>query len=367
MSTESTAGPVSPLDAVQPWLEATYDGVRDITVDEVGTPSSGGFSNGTWTFRVRWTGTDGPGTRRLVLRTPPQGPTLLHVPTLGLQCEVMQALSAVGTVPVPRVVWRSPDPEYFLMEYVPGRPGPDSPPYTVSGWIVDLDPPGRRRVHEAAIEAMAAVHAVDHTRVDVPSLERPTAGRSALGLRLDYYRAHYDHAACELGYGNPHVERGFAWLEANRPAAEAEPVLTWGDSRLGNVLFSDDGPEVVALLDWEFACLASPAHDLSHWLFADRYFTEGIGAERPEGFPTRAEQLDYYRQLTGRALDDLPYYDVALAVQSAINMMRVAKMSLDAGWLAPHPDLGIDTGSTHILRRLLGDRVDAAPRPFSKG
>ncbi|TYL55489.1 phosphotransferase family protein [Nocardioides sp. BGMRC 2183] len=359
-----------PLAAVRAWLEATDPHASDPVVDRVLTPSSGGFSNGTWVFRARWR-TRGAieVERELVLRTPPAGPTFLHVPTLDLQADLMRGL-ARSAVPVPEILLRAEDGDgtpYFLMERVTGRPPADSPPYTEAGWIVDLAPERRRRVHEAAIEAMAAVHAVDPRPLRVPDLASPTEHRSALDIRLDFYEAYYDYAATELGAAHPHVERGLRWLRGNRPADEGESVLNWGDSRFGNLLFEPEGTGVTALLDWELACVASPAHDVAHWLFADRYFTEGIGVPRPDGFPTAEEQLDHYRALTGRRLDDLSYYDVALATQSAINVMRVARVSIDAGWLPATPGAGIETGSTLILRRLLGDAVGGSAAHFAKG
>ena len=38
------------------------------------------------------------------------------------------------------------------------------------------------------------------------------------------------------------VERGFDWLDRHWPAYESEPVLSWGDSRIGNVIYRDFRP-----------------------------------------------------------------------------------------------------------------------------
>jgi aminoglycoside phosphotransferase (APT) family kinase protein len=360
--------------AVSPWLAEAVPGARDLWVDGRSVPKAGGFSNGTVLFTAHWTNDAGPDSRRMVLRTPPEGPTFLHYLTLNLQADVMIGLRETMSVPVPNVVWVEHDTSYigspyFLMEHVANsRPGPDSPPYTQSGWIIELSPAERRRLHEAAIEAIAALHALDTTTLGMPALARPSETRSALDLRLDFCQSYYEYAARELGAANPHVERGLAWLERNRPTAPADPVLTWGDSRIGNLLFRADGVEITALLDWEFACLASPSHDIAHWLYAQRYFTEGIGTSLPEGFPDREETIAYYQKLTGRTLEDLPYYDVMLALLGAVNMMRVASVSVAAGWLSPDSDMAINNGGTHILRRLMGDVVtQAQASAFLKG
>ncbi len=45
-----------------------------------------------------------------------------------------------------------------------------------------------------------------------------------------------------------------AWCRAHRPAVESEPVLLWGDVRLGNVIFGDDCTPR-AVLDWDMASI----------------------------------------------------------------------------------------------------------------
>lgn len=185
-----------------------------------------------------------------------------------------------------------------------------------------------------------------------PAVRGPPRSGLARGLRPAHRSAH--------------AGGGGADADLDQPTAPAAPVLTWGDSRIGNLLFEGQGVEVTALLDWEFACHASPAHDIAHWLYAQRYFTEGIGTPLPSGIPDRSETIAIYEGLTGLSLDDLPYDDVTLAVNGAINGMRVAAISIEAGWLPPDTDLGLESGGTHILRRLLGDQVAQSSRSFAK-
>ena len=52
----------------------------------------------------------------------------------------------------------------------------------------------------------------------------------------------------------PILERSLAWLADNLPADEGPPVLSWGDARIGNVIYRDFAP--VGVLDWEMAGVA---------------------------------------------------------------------------------------------------------------
>ena len=62
-------------------------------------------------------------------------------------------------------------------------------------------------------------------------------------------------------------------------------MLSWGDARIGNMMFGDD-LAVNGVLDWEMVGLGSPDIELGWWLFILRHHTEGIGAPLPPGFPT---------------------------------------------------------------------------------
>uniref|UniRef100_UPI00202888D2 phosphotransferase n=1 Tax=Caballeronia sp. ATUFL_F1_KS39 TaxID=2921766 RepID=UPI00202888D2 len=80
----------------------------------------------------------------------------------------------------------------------------------------------------------------------------------------EYYRRYLAWASD--GKPQPTVDAGLAWLLANQP--QDEPVgLSWGDARVGNMIFSD--ARCVAVLDWEMVALGNPEQDLGWWLFLD--------------------------------------------------------------------------------------------------
>ena len=103
------------------------------------------------------------------------------------------------------------------------------------------------------------------------------AGRAARhpgrrrALRLPAAAPHRQRAACASTSPTPGatttgrpptgcdprcIERSFEWLDAHWPKHEGPTVLSWGDSRIGNMMYRDFAP--VAVLDWEMAAVAPP-------------------------------------------------------------------------------------------------------------
>ena len=345
------------VERLRPWLTEKI-GRQVSKISDVSSPKSAGFSNETLIFSAESLGDDGLRVDDLVIRLMPLGPTFLPDCDLDLQFGVMKSLHLRSGVPVPAMLWAENDPsvvgsKFFVMRKVEGRGATDDPPYTVGGWIMELSPQERSVLYDNALRALAAIHALDYRSLDLTVLDQPDPPRTALDLRFDFCHRYYEHAAQAIGRGNPFVDAGFDWLDKNRPSSEKRTVLNWGDARMGNMLFGADH-DVKAVLDWEFACIASPEHDLAWWLFATRYFTEGIGAPNPEGFPDRAGTIRRYEEISGHTVENLEYYDVMTALIGAINMMRVAKMSIDGGVLPPDTDMTIHNGGTQILGRLIG-------------
>jgi len=78
---------------------------------------------------------------------------------------------------------------------------------------------------------------------------------------------------------SPLIERAFEHLRATWPE-ETSTVVSWGDSRIGNVMY--DGFEPCAILDWEMAGLGPRELDLGWLAFMHCFFQklfEGMGLE----------------------------------------------------------------------------------------
>jgi len=109
-------------------------------------------------------------------------------------------------------------------------------------------------------------------------------------------------------------------------------VLSWGDSRIGNVLYRDFEP--VAILDWEMASLGPPELDVA-WLITLHAFFEDVAKtyELPglPDFLRRDDVAARYEALTGYAPGDLDFYCAYAATRHAIIMSRIGRRSIHFG------------------------------------
>jgi aminoglycoside phosphotransferase (APT) family kinase protein len=341
--------------ALRDWLGARRPEAQGLAVSDVDVPTASGFSNETIFFTATWRERDGQHAQRLVARLQTDGPGLYPVYDIGLQYRVMRALDGSG-VAVPRMLWIEEDPSvlgapFFVMERLDGRVPADDPPFTASGWVLDLDPDARARLCDNALEQLVRIHAIDADGLGVDFLARPELGDSPLEQELAFYQRYYEWA----GNGERHriIESAFAWLAANQPADGGARVISWGDARIGNMMFGDE-LEVVGVLDWEMAAFGAPEQDLGWWLFMHRHHTEGFGLPHPEGFPLREDVIARYEELSGRTVRNIAYYEVLAALRGAVIMVRLARMMIDAGLLPADCGMAENNGSSRILAALLG-------------
>ena len=329
-------------------------GAREVRVTDVTVPSSNGMSNETVLFDAAWVDADGrPRAEQLVARVQPAGPAVFSRYDLGLEFAVMSALDAGTDVPVPGMYFHEPGAEllgapFIVMTRADGRVPSDDPPFTLGGWVLDLPVERQAALHDNALRTLTRIHAVDIDEVGLGHLrEHPEAG---LDGQLALWRQTFAWAAD--GDANPTVEAALAWVRDNQPAGTGAPVLNWGDARIGNLLFDAD-QSVTAVLDWEMVCLGPPELDLGWWLFMTRYYSEGIGAPAVPGFPTRAELVERYQQLTGHTVADLHYYEVLAALRLSILMHRAGNMMIAAGQLPAGAPMKLSNPASQLLARLL--------------
>jgi len=166
------------------------------------------------------------------------------------------------------------------MDRAHGRAPEDDPPYTMLGWVADLAPAERARLSAEAIRTMARIHTVDVEACGLQGLDRQQPGETLLDRELAHFVEWLEWG--REGEPNEVVDAAFDWVRQNRPAAEGRLALSWGDSRIGNMLFDED-LRCTVVLDWEFATLAAPELDLGWWLFMQAHFTDALGVPLPEG------------------------------------------------------------------------------------
>lgn len=339
--------------ALAGWLAGRMEGASGIRIDELSTPSANGFSNITMLFEAAWRSRGTERRRKFVARVEPTGEGLFPSYDVSRQFDVMRALES-SAVPVPKVLWMERDPAIFgapfmVMEYIGGNIPSDDPSFAASGWVLSLDPRQRRKMLENALAALVKVHAVDWRARGLEWLRRPGEG-SSVERELAYYEHFYRWAAKDLNV--PAIEAGLAWAKARIPERD-DLVLSWGDSRIGNMIFGDD-LAVRAVIDWEGATLASREKDLGHWLQLTRVFTEEFGLELPQGFPDRTALLWRYEQLSRRRLNDVHFYEVMSGIHSSIQVVRAMSMMAAASGGDRNDAAILNNPFTRGLARLIG-------------
>jgi aminoglycoside phosphotransferase (APT) family kinase protein len=341
-------------DALRQWLRGQLPEATAVSIDDLSVPSASGMSNTSVLFTASWSIGDTTSSQQLVARIAPAGPGIFMETDHAKEAAVMNALAAAG-LPVPVVRWVEANPAalgapFLVMDRATGRVPADDPPFTATGWVLDLSDDEQRRLCTASIEAIADVNNVDWKGVGLGFLA-PPEGTDVFDAELGTWRRFYDWA--RDGEVNPTIEAGFDWLDANRPDDRREPVLTWGDSRIGNMLFGDD-LAVNAILDWEMVGLGHPDMELAWWLFILRHHTEGIGFPVPPGFPTRDQVVAIYERASGRTVDHLDYYEVWAAVRLAILMHRAGNLMIELGLLPPDAPMRLNNPASQLLAKLIG-------------
>jgi aminoglycoside phosphotransferase (APT) family kinase protein len=238
-----------------------------------------------------------------------------------MQYDLLTALRGTGSVRVPEVLWFEDDPAilgrpFFVMRRMRGRVPVSMPVYNKKGWVVEATPDQRRTLWESAVRQLAAIHLVP---VDaVAFVDRPQRGPTGYEQQLTYWS---EFASWALGDAVPDVVAAVLdWLATNAPA-QPEPGLSWGDARIGNIMFGDDF-DVVGVMDWEQASLAGPMADLGWWLFFDEIHSAEAGIPRLDGLGTRQETIDLWQELTGRRIDDLLWHEVFAGCKTGLLALR---------------------------------------------
>ena len=128
---------------------------------------------------------------------------------------------------------------------------------------------------------LAAIHGIHVAPELTAALELRDFDGSPLRRHFDSERARYEWARDDRHF--PTIERGFDVLEAHWPEHEQDARISWGDARLGNILWS--GVEPVAVLDWEMVALTPPEVDLSWMVFFAEYFQRSAERRGLPGIP----------------------------------------------------------------------------------
>jgi aminoglycoside phosphotransferase (APT) family kinase protein len=319
-----------------------------------------GMSSETILLTARW----GADEQRLVARV---APTAGDVPVfssyrLDHQFELMRLVEELSDVPVPRVRWIDTTGDvlgtpFFLMDRVDGDVPPDVMPYTFGGnWFADAPPERQRQLQDTTVEVLTKLHAIPDAAQRFSFLsEVDPPGDTPLRRHFGWLQEWYEFSVPDIGR-SPLVEQALQWLAEHFPTdvAATTPVLVWGDSRVGNVLYEDFRP--VAVLDWEMATVGPRELDVSWIIFAHMVFQELAGLAGLPGLPEVLREEDVratYERLAGVALGDLHWFYIYSAVIWCCVFMRTTARRVHFGEMEKPEDVESTFYHASLLRRLL--------------
>lgn len=347
-------------DAVETWLRRRHVGA---VVSEVTTPSNG-MSSETILFDASWPddvspqGTAGGG---FVLRLEPTPDAVPVFPSYDLdgQRRAIELVAEHTAAPVPKVRWYEPDSgilgsPFFVMERIDGWVPPDVLPYTMESRVLEMDPGARRRLQDATVDVLAEIHTAP-TGVATRFLGAHPGEGTALRRHVERWRSYHRWVCGERSI--PVLDEAHRWLEANWPAdAAARPaVLSWGDARIGNVIY-DDRDVPVAVLDWEMAAVAPREVDLGWMSFLHTFFqdlTEELGLPGLPDMLRLDDVVARYGATSGVEPVDVDWFEVYAAYRHGVIMARIHDRQVRFGEAEPVVDPDEAVMHRARLRRLI--------------
>ncbi len=300
-------------DHLATWF-ARQLGVGSVTIDDfAGVPT--GHSAETIKLTLAWEAS-GAHRREVVVRVRPQPPGLLEPYDLRMQFDLLQALEPTP-VRSPKVLWYEATGdvlgrECFVMECSEGTVYERAIPAELVA-----DPPRVRRMSEALVDELGAIH-----DVDVDTLAFLGDGRDSVAREL----AHWESEMRRVQRGPlPALELLLAELTRRRPAPSDVVTLLHGDAKPGNYAFVGD--RLSATFDWEMAALGDPMTDLAYaqvtWKLPNMFTT------LPSSLTTD-ELAARYTDLTGRAVRDLDWHRALQGFKLGV-ILLLGSMLFDAG------------------------------------
>lgn len=332
-STERAAG--SFVVALRSWFTDRIGAACPVELTVTERPDAAGFSSQSVLFDALW---DEGGARRsgsFVARMAPEPTAMVVFPRYDMaeQFELVRTVSEHSDVPVPCPYWMESDASvlgtpFFVMDRAHGLVPQDNLPYVFDGWLLDATSAERQRVQDSSIDTLARIHGIPEPESRFGAL----CSTTTLRQHVDAQRAYYGWALADDGIRIPLIERAFDWLESHWPAEVGPTVLSWGDARIGNIMYQDFEP--VAVFDWEMAAVGPRELDLGWFIFFHRFFQDLAPLAGVPGLPDflrRADVVDTYQAMSGYTVRDLDFYLVYAALRHAIIMARIKRRMIHFG------------------------------------
>ncbi len=294
------------------WLQEKLPGFAGPLTIEM---FKGGQSNPTYKLKTP--------ERCYVMRAKP-GPVAKLLPSahaIEREFTVMRGLSN-SAVPVPEMLCLCEDENiigraFYIMEYMEGRVLWDQ---SLPGMSVEK----RSAIYDEMNRVISALHTISFA----------ARGLAGYGKSGNYFERQISRWTKQYlaSVATPSQEMAnlMNWLPDHIPDMAKDDSMVsivHGDYRLDNLIFSEDEPKVLAVLDWELSTLGHPLADFSYhcmtWHIPPGAF-RGIGGLNHValGIPSEADYIAKYCERTGlttpdRLLEDWNFY-------LAYNLFRLA-------------------------------------------
>ena len=237
------------MSSLADWL-----GQRDLPIDAHGPLTTHLFPGGRSNVTYRITDQHGDS---VVLRRPPLGHVLPSAHDMSREFRVLSGLGRTG-FPAPIAYALCEDEEvigssFVLMSFVEGRVISDA--RSAAG----LSEQEAGEISESLISTLVRLHHVDTTQAELSDLGKP---EGYLVRQLARWSRQWELTKTR---DLPIIDELRDRLSALLPQLpdDVPATLVHGDFRLDNSILAADGPNVLAVLDWEMSTLGDPLSDLA--------------------------------------------------------------------------------------------------------
>jgi aminoglycoside phosphotransferase (APT) family kinase protein len=282
------------------------------------TQFPGGHSNLTYLIRY--------GTHEFVLRRPPVGPVAPTAHDMPREYKVLSAIYPHFPL-APKPILLCEDPSvigvpFYLMERRRG--------FIVRSQLpaqIGERPERRRRLSEAVVDTLVALHAVEIQTTGIVNIGKPQGfvARQVEGWARRWQRAQTGELS--------EMDQVIEWLVRRLPPESAQATIVHNDFKLDNLMLAETDPaRVVAVLDWEMCSVGDPLIDvgllLTYWTMQGRRrehdpnsslraVTQGPGWWRREEIITR------YQTQSGRDLSRIAFYETFARFKIAVIIQQI--------------------------------------------
>jgi aminoglycoside phosphotransferase (APT) family kinase protein len=216
----------------------------------------------------------------------------------------------------------------------------------------------RAAIYDAMNGVLATLHDVDYRAIGLADFGKPG---NYYERQLSRWSGQYRASETETV---PEMEKLLSWLDTHLVPDDGIVSLVHGDYRIDNMIFANDRPEVLAVLDWELSTLGHPYADIAYqcmqWRLPNNSGFRGLGGidRKAAGIPTEEDYVAAYcarRGLDG--IDNWTFYLAFSFFRLAAICQGVYKRSLDGN--ASNPEKARSYGeAVRLLSRLAVDEIE---------